>query len=115
MLRIPIPIHHGYEFVFARDILYFQADGNFSVVICKEKEYTQSTLPLKSLEQKLQFYGFCRIHHKYLVNMEHIIRYFKGDGGEVVLSNGEKLAVSRGKKENLIRELKMKKLEMREI
>ncbi len=115
MLRIPIPIHHGYEFFFARDILYFQADGNFSVVICKEKEFTQSTLSLKALEEKLQVSGFCRIHHKYLVNMEHIARYFKGDGGVVVLSNGEKLAVSRGKKENLIRELKMKKSEMEKM
>lgn len=108
MLRIPIPVHHGYELVFARDILYFQADGNFSIVICNEKKYIHSILSLKNLEQILHDSGFCRIHHKYLINMEHITRYFKGDGGEVVLSNGEKLDVSRGKKENLIRELKMK-------
>ena len=52
----------------------------------------------KILEQQLEPVGFCRIHHEYLVNMDHVTKYHKGDGGEVELSNGEKLAVSRSRK-----------------
>lgn len=106
MNKIPIPVHRGYELASADDILYIQADGNFCLVIYQENQFVQSTHSLKELENQLRTLGFCRIHHKYLVNLEHIYRYLKGDGGEVVLRNGSKLPVSRGKKGNLIRELK---------
>jgi len=98
MKRIPLPVNHSIEFIPVQDVLYLRADGNYSIVICREKVTKQTTRSLKLLEKQLEPAGFCRIHHEYLVNMDHVTKYHKGDGGEVELSNGEKLAVSRSRK-----------------
>lgn len=98
MKRIPLPINHSIEFIPAQDVVYLRADGNYSIVVCRDKITKQTSRSLKFLEQQLEPLGFCRIHHEYIVNMDHVIKYHKGDGGEVELSNGQKLAVSRARK-----------------
>lgn len=107
MTRIPIPIHEGIEFVLLQEILYFQSDGNYSILFHPEKTKKFTLRSLKELERQLEGRGFCRIHHEFLVNLSHIVRYYKGDGGEVELTNGERLAVSRGKKANLLSALRL--------
>lgn len=107
MSRIPLPIHEGIEFVLLGEILYFRSDGNYAIMYSREKTTKYTLRSLKELERQLDGRGFCRIHHEFLVNLAHIIRYYKGDGGEVELINGERLTVSRGKKANLISDLKL--------
>ncbi|MEZ5195535.1 MAG: hypothetical protein R2764_03825 [Bacteroidales bacterium] len=36
------------------------------------------------------------------MNINHIKEYYRGEGGEILLSNGEVLRVSRNKKEELL-------------
>jgi len=81
MKRIPLPVNHSIEFIPVQDVLYLRADGNYSIVICREKVTKQTTRSLKLLEKQLEPAGFCRIHHEYLVNMDHVTKYHKGDGG----------------------------------
>ena len=52
---------------------------------------------------------FHRIHHSTLVNLSHVTHLFKSDGGYIVLENGEKLAVSKSKKDSLMERLGLKK------
>ena len=63
---------------------------------------------LKECEEMLEKFGFCRIHKSYLVNVEYIKEYHRGDGGYVVLANGTNLDVSKNYKEELL--LRLKKL-----
>jgi two-component system LytT family response regulator len=51
---------------------------------------------------------FQRIHHSTLVNVSYISQFLRSDGGYVVLNNGEKLAVSKSKKESLMERLGLK-------
>ena len=48
---------------------------------------------------------FCRIHHSTLVNMKHVIKYIKGDGGYIIISNKKHLNVSRRKKDYFLQVL----------
>ena len=64
---------------------------------------------MKEYESILLENSFVRIHNSHIVNIHFIEEYIKGRGGEVVLSNGKRLAVSNGKKENLLQTLKLKK------
>jgi two-component system, LytTR family, response regulator len=45
---------------------------------------------------------FIRIHHSYMINKKLVQRYIKGEGGQVVMSNGKLLDVSRRKKEEFL-------------
>jgi two-component system, LytTR family, response regulator len=46
--------------------------------------------------------GFLRVHKSHLVNLHHITKYHKGKGGEVIMSDGQHIAVSAQKKESLM-------------
>jgi two-component system LytT family response regulator len=52
---------------------------------------------------------FQRIHHSTIVNLQHITNLIRSDGGYVMLNNGEKLMISKAKKEMLLQRLGLRK------
>ena len=50
--------------------------------------------------------SFARVHKSYLVNVNEVIKYKKGKGGSVVLSNGKEIMVSASKKADLLSHFK---------
>lgn len=98
--RIPVMTASSVEFLEPEQVLYCKSDGNY----CHLVETNKKTLVSKSigdLENLLNQFGFIRIHKSYMVNIVKIQRYVKTDGGYVVLQNGEKIPVSRRRKEVL--------------
>lgn len=89
----------GYDFVSTEDINYCEADGNYANIFIHGREKLFVTRSLKELESMLEDFSFCRIHHSYLVNLAHVSRYVRGDGGEAVMSDGVSLPVSRNRKD----------------
>ena len=53
-------------------------------------------------EEALKDSSFVRVHKSYLVNVNEIVKYKKGKGGSVVLSNEKEIMVSASKKANLL-------------
>jgi two-component system LytT family response regulator len=101
--RIAIPNDEGFDFIPAEHILYCQADGNYTHLFLVEGDQKKViSRPLKELEEKLESFSFVRIHHSFVVNLLHVERYIRGDGGAVVMSNGEQLPVSRSKKRDFL-------------
>jgi two-component system LytT family response regulator len=45
---------------------------------------------------------FFRIHKSFLINVNHIKKYIKTDGGSVLMQNGDILDVSRRKKQEFL-------------
>jgi two-component system LytT family response regulator len=67
-----------------------------------EKQKILVSKTLKYFEDALSEHTFARIHKSYLVNVNEIIKYKKGKGGSVVISNGKELMVSASKKKDLL-------------
>jgi two-component system LytT family response regulator len=42
------------------------------------------------------------VHQSSLINLKHIKKYIRGDGGQVWLSDGSEIEVSRRKKDELL-------------
>ena len=42
--------------------------------------------------------NFFRVHRSHLINLEHLVKYVKGEGGYVLMSDESKAEVSRRKK-----------------
>jgi two-component system LytT family response regulator len=53
----------------------------------------------------LEDHRFLRVHHSYLVNLDEIKKYLRGEGGTVLMSDGSSVDVSRSKKELLLKKL----------
>ncbi|MEO9023168.1 MAG: response regulator [Ginsengibacter sp.] len=57
--------------IMVADILYIEADRNYSRIFTGIKEYLLSTT-LKTIEEKLSSYLFLRIHRSYIINLAHV-------------------------------------------
>jgi DNA-binding LytR/AlgR family response regulator len=53
------------------DILYMEADRNYSHIFTSAREYVLS-IPLKTIEEKMSMQWFMRIHRSYLINISHV-------------------------------------------
>jgi two-component system LytT family response regulator len=107
--RIAFPGRDGYEFIETRNIIYAQAEGSYTHVFLNDKRKLIISKTLSDIEEMLPAEQFQRIHHSTLVNLSYVTHLHKSDGGFIVLDNGEKLAISKSKKESLMSRLGLKK------
>nr|WP_309484641.1 LytTR family DNA-binding domain-containing protein [Winogradskyella sp. KYW1333] len=54
------------------------------------------------MEEGLKDGNFARVHKSYLVNINEIVKYVKGEGGSAMLSNGKELMVLASRKSELL-------------
>lgn len=102
--KIGIPSLTGYNFVEADSIIRCEADGNYSAVYFTKAPRVLVSKPLTYFETDLKKYGFMRVHHKHLVNLNQVINYVKGkNGGYITMSDGAQLEVSARKKPLLLK------------
>ena len=57
---------------------------------------------LKEYDDLLSVYDFFRIHKSSLVNLQEIQKYIREDGGQLIMSNGVTLSVSKQRKEDFL-------------
>lgn len=100
--KIPLSNSDGIEFVFPHQILYCKSDGSYTYVMLENKKML-ITKSLREMEELLEEHTFLRTHKSYFVNLSHIVKYIRIDGGYLIMSNGDKVAVSRRRKEELMR------------
>jgi two-component system, LytTR family, response regulator len=101
--RMVLAVQEGYELVRIADIVHVDSDSNYSQVFIAQRKPVFLARTLKDFEQTLQEQGFMRIHNSHLVNLSHITRFIKADGGYVEMSDGMRLPVSRARRDDLIR------------
>lgn len=105
--RLGIPTKEGIDFVLIQDILYCEAESNYTSIHMVDGSMLFAAKTLKEYDTLLSMAGFCRIHQSYLINLNHLIKYYRGDGGFVEMVNGTSLNVSRSKKEELLRKVQV--------
>lgn len=100
--KITIPQQSGFEVLNTADILYCKADDNYTEIYLNNNKRKIVSKTLKYFEDALSASGFARVHKSYLVNVNEVVKYQKGKGGSVVLSNGKEIMVSASKKSDLL-------------
>ena len=99
--KITLPQQDGFQVLNISEILYCKADDNYTEIYL-EKQKILVSKTLKYFEDALVGFPFARIHKSFLVNVDAIVKYKKGKGGSVVISNGKELLVSSAKKKELL-------------
>lgn len=98
--KIGIHIGDGIVFMDLDDILYFEADGSYTIIHHKEG----SDLTVKKIKHFEDLLSsdkrFFRIHRSYLINVSRIKKYSKKDGLTVTYDERTLLPISREKKED---------------
>ncbi len=104
--KIAIPTMEGFQMIFVESIISCKADSNYTILSLKNKQKVTASRTLKEIEEMLEEYPFLRVHHSYVVNLNEVEKYIKGEGGEVIMSDGSTVDVSRNRKEMLMKKLK---------
>jgi two-component system LytT family response regulator len=100
--KLAVPSLEGIDFFSIQDIIYCKADNSYTTIILKDGAEVIVCKNLKDFENMLVDAGFCRVHHSYLVNLSHVQKYVKGDGGYIVLTGNHHVSISRRKKEEFL-------------
>ena len=103
--KIALPTMDGLQMVLIADIISCESDDNYTIFLLKNKKKVVVSSTLKEIEEILDDYHFIRVHRSYLVNLNEIDKYQKGEGGYLVMSDGSTVDVSRNKKEVLLKRL----------
>ena len=89
-------------FVPTNEILYCQAESNYtSVVLVGGKKILVSKV-LKDIDEALSGPDFFRIHNSYLINLNHIRKYVRGEGGYLIMDDGANISISRSKRQEFM-------------
>ncbi len=89
-------------FVNIPDILYCEAQGNYTNVILHDGRKIVASKTLGEFESQLLGKNFFRIHHSYLINMNRVKEFQRHEGGYVMLENNIKLEVSQRKRKDFL-------------
>ena len=100
--RIIIPTAEGMEIVPIKNILYCQADRNYTHLVLQHEKKIVSSKTLKYYEELLEGQDFFRVHNSYLVNLTHVRKFYKSQEGVVEMVNGYKIDVARNRKAELL-------------
>jgi two-component system LytT family response regulator len=99
-----VPTAEGFELIPVDEVLRCEANDNYTFIFLKNKSRIVACRTLKEVESQLQSYSFfIRIHHSHIVNLNEVIKYVRGEGGYVIMSDGNPVSVSRTRKEALLK------------
>ncbi|MBX3163120.1 MAG: response regulator transcription factor [Bacteroidetes bacterium] len=103
--KITLPTGAAFEVVNVKDIIRCEADGSYTSFYLTDKRKLLISLGLKHYEELLADADFIRVHHHHLINMNHVVRYIKEDGGTAIMSDGSNIEISRRKKDTFLEKL----------
>lgn len=103
--KLALPSHEGIMLVDLSDIVYFEADSNYTSVYLMSKKKLLVSKTLKVYEKIVEGFTFMRVHNSYIINFNHVEKYIKGDGGTLVMKGGNQIPVSRAYKQDILNKI----------
>ncbi|MEO8147668.1 MAG: LytTR family DNA-binding domain-containing protein [Bacteroidia bacterium] len=97
--RIALTTSDGMIFVDTKDIMYCGAESNYTNVKMANGTKVLVAKTLKDIDETLSGNDFYRIHNSFLINLNHIKKFVRGDGGYVLMNDGEQITISRSRRE----------------
>jgi len=91
--KVVFPTKNGYQIVKVSNILYCQADINYSTIYLLDKSFFTIVSTLKNLEETLPESMFFRCHKSFLVNINHIKTYDKSRD-KIILDSGAEVDIA---------------------
>lgn len=100
--KIALPFQNGVIFTEIKNILYCESENNYTRFYVVEGRNYLVSKTLGDIQEILEERNFLRVHRQFLVNLDHIKKYVRGEGNYLILTNEINIPVARNKKEKLI-------------
>lgn len=87
----------GFTLVDFKDIVWLEASDNYTNLFLNNQKKIVASKTLKEFETILPDSEFFRIHRSALINVNYVKEYSNNEGGEVILSDGTHVQVSKAR------------------
>lgn len=87
----------GFTLVDFKDIVWLEASDNYTNLFLNGQKKIVASKTLKEFEAILPTNDFFRIHRSALINVNYVKEYSNNEGGEVILSDGTHVQVSKAR------------------
>lgn len=97
--KLAIPTSTGMEYLNTREIIRIEADRSYSWFFMNNGDKFLVSRNLKEYQELLSDRNFFRTHNSHLINLEHVKKYIRHEGGYIEMIDGSNVPISRGKKD----------------
>lgn len=97
--RIALSTNDGLIFVQTKNIAYCKAESNYTHVVMADGQKILVAKTLKEIDETLSGKDFFRVHNSYLVNINHITKFVRGDGGYILMPDKTEIIIARSKRD----------------
>ena len=102
---IALAMNDRIEFVEVSSIVRCESDSNYTTFCLKNGEKLLVSRTLKEYDELLAPYGFLRVHQSHLINLNEIKSFVKSDGGYIRMKDGAAVAISRQRRDMVMKVL----------
>lgn len=98
----------GFTLVDFKDIVWLEASDNYTNLFLNGQKKIIASKTLKEFETILPSTDFFRVHRSALININFVKEYSNHEGGEVILSDGTRVQVSKARVQDFAEFIKTK-------
>lgn len=100
--RIALTHNDGLIFVPTAEIVFCEAESNYTKVHLTDGKKIMVSKVLKDLDEALAGPDFYRVHSSFLININRIKKFIRGEGGYLVMDNDAMVSISRSRKQEFM-------------
>jgi two-component system, LytTR family, response regulator len=100
--KIALPYQNGVTFVAIADIVYCEADDNYTKFVIRDGQSYLVSKTMRDIQEILEEREFLRVHRQFIINLNLIKKYVKGEGNYVIMLNEKNIPIARNQKEKLV-------------
>lgn len=100
--RIALTHNDGLIFVPTAEIVFCEAESNYTKVHLADGKKIMVSKVLKDLDEALAGPDFYRVHSSFLININRIKKFIRGEGGYLVMDNDAMVSISRSRKQEFM-------------
>jgi two-component system LytT family response regulator len=97
--KLAIPTSDGMEYLNTKEIIRIEADRSYSWFHLTGKRKILVSKNLKEYQDLLNDRNFFRSHNSHLINLEHVKKYIRTDGGAIEMVDGAQIPISRTRRD----------------
>lgn len=103
--KLAISTNEGVLFTELKDIIWIESLTGYCKFYLQGQKPVVVSKNLKEYEDLLAAHRFFRTHQSSVVNLVHIKKYVRGEGGQVWMTDGSEIEVARRRKEELLKKM----------
>ncbi len=101
--RIIVPDAQGYNYIKLEEIIRFEADGRYTQLYLNEGRKITISKILREFSYLVDDKYFFRTHKSHIINLNYVKTLLKHEGGEIIMDDNSRIALSRERKKDFVK------------